>query len=234
MERVRADTHRLQLGWTEPFVVNAYVFEGEDGVTLVDTGMPLNRRSLRAELAAAGYVPADVDRVLLTHYDLDHVGGLTSLAHRLGGARFDAEVYLGAGDVALVRGTADPPWVHHKGAFHRLARELFDLDGVAFRGVAEGDRIGSFTAYHTPGHNPGHTVYVHDAGVAFVGDLLWETDGELTPPFWGDSYSMRELRASIRAFSDRAGSFEVVCPGHGTPFVRGGSDRVAALSSRVD
>jgi glyoxylase-like metal-dependent hydrolase (beta-lactamase superfamily II) len=234
MERVRDDTARLQLGWAEPFVVNAYVFDDGDGVTMVDTGMPVNRRSLRAELAAAGYGPEDVDRVLLTHYDLDHVGGLTPLARLLGGPPFDADVYLGASDVALVRGDADPPWLHHKGSFHRLARGVFDLDDVTLGPVEDGDRIGGFTAYHTPGHNPGHTTYVHDEGVAFVGDLLWETDGELTPPFWGDSYSMRELRASIRAFSDRSGAFETVCPGHGVPFVRGGSDRLRALAARLD
>ncbi|MFC5972959.1 MBL fold metallo-hydrolase [Halomarina salina] len=233
MERVRDDTHRLQLGWTEPFVVNAYVFEGGDGVTLVDTGMPANRHSLRSELAAAGYRPGDVDRVLLTHYDLDHVGGLTPLARWLGGPAFDAAVYLGATDVALVRGHHDPPWIHHKGSFHRFARAVFDLDDVPLRRVDDGDRVGGFTAYHTPGHNPGHTAYVHDDGVAFVGDLMWETDGELTPPFWGDSYSMRELRDSVRAFSDRAGEFEAVCPGHGTPFVRRGSERVRALAARL-
>ncbi|MWG36761.1 MBL fold metallo-hydrolase [Halomarina oriensis] len=233
MERVRDDTVRLQLGWTEPLVVNAYVFDDGDGVTLVDTGMPVNRRSLRSELAAAGYRPTDVERVLLTHYDLDHVGGLTPLARLLGGPLFDAEVYLGAEDVALARGERDPPWLHHKGSFHRVAREVFDLDDVTLTPVDEGDRIGGFTAYHTPGHNPGHTAYVHDDGVAFVGDLLWETDGELTPPFWGDSYSMRELRASVRAFEGRAGAFEALCPGHGVPFVRGGSDRLRSLASRL-
>ncbi|MFC6835269.1 MBL fold metallo-hydrolase [Halomarina ordinaria] len=231
MERVRGDVHRLQLGWVEPFVVNAYVVDDGGTVTLVDTGMPANRRSLRGELAAAGYDPADVDRVLLTHYDLDHVGGLTALARRLGGPRFDAEVYLGAADVALVRGDTDPPWFHHKGAFHRLAREAFDLRDVALTPVEDGDRIGGFTAHHTPGHNPGHTAYVHEAGVGFVGDLLWETDGALELPFWGDSYDRAAMRASVRALVARAAPFDVVCVGHGVPFVRGGGERLRAFAA---
>lgn len=224
MQRLRPDTAWLELGWFEPLVVNAYVHEDEDGVTLVDTGMPYNRRPLAAELRAAGYEPADVDRVLLTHYDLDHVGGVT---------RFDCPVYLGAADVALVRGDAAPPLSHPKGLFHRVARRAVDLRGCVLRAVEDGDRIGGFTAHHTPGHNPGHVAYVHDDGVAFVGDLLWETDGELTLPFWGDTYDGRVLRRSVRRLADRAGDVDVVCPGHGVPFVRRGGERLRALADEL-
>jgi len=235
MEQLRGDTARLELGWREPIVVNAYVYEsppgsadedGQDGgtVTLVDTGLRYNRRSLTAELRAAGYERSDVDRILLTHYDLDHVGGV---------GQFDRPVYLGTCDVDLVRGSWDPPLDHPKGLFHRLARKWFDLNGVDLRPVTDGDRIGGFTAHHTPGHNPGHFASVHDAGVAFVGDLLWETNGELTPPFWGDSYDMHELRRSIRAFARSAGEFEAICPGHGIPFRDEGSERLQSLADRL-
>jgi glyoxylase-like metal-dependent hydrolase (beta-lactamase superfamily II) len=230
MERLRADTARLQLGWYEPVVVNAYVHEtgaeggrGTGDVTLVDTGLRYNRRSLPAELRAAGYAPGDVDRILLTHYDLDHVGGV---------GRFDCPVYLGERDVDLVRGAWSPPAGHPKGAFHRVARRLVDLDDADLRPVADGDRIAGFTAYHTPGHNPGHTAFVRD-GVAFVGDLLWETDGELTTPFWGDSYDMAELRRSVRGFAAAVGPLEAICPGHGIPFVRAGSARLDSLVDRL-
>ena len=100
--------------------------------------------------------------------------------------------------------------------------------------VRDGERVGRFTAYHTPGHNPGHTAYVHDAGVAFVGDLLWETDGELTTPFWADSYDMRLLRKSVVDFARRTGDFDLVCMGHGEPFVTDGSRRVRTLADRFD
>ena len=223
MQRLRPDTARLELGWFEPLVVNAYVHESEAGVTLVDTGMPSNRRSLVAELRAAGYEVADVDRLLLTHYDLDHVGGV---------GRVDCPVYLGARDVALARGDDPPPLSHPKGAFHRTVRRAFDLGEADFRAVEDGDRIAGFTAHHTPGHNPGHVAYVRD-GVVFVGDLLWETDGELTLPFRGDSYDLGELRRSVRLLADRAGGVEAICPGHGVPFVRNGGARLRALADRL-
>jgi hypothetical protein len=45
----------------------------------------------------------DLDRVLITHYDLDHVGGLRRL-----GADIDCPVYVGRDDLRLVRGDDDP------------------------------------------------------------------------------------------------------------------------------
>lgn len=198
------------------------------GVTLVDTGIRYNRRSLRQELQAAGYEAADVDRVLLTHYDLDHTGGLDRVP-------FDCPVYLGERDVWMVRGEWDPPVTHHKGLWHRAVRRLFPVPShIDLRPVRDGDRIGRFRAFHTPGHNPGHTSYVHDSGVAFVGDLLWETDGDLTTPFWADSYDMRRLRRSVVQFADRSDEFELVCMGHGEPFTANGSDRVRALANEFE
>jgi glyoxylase-like metal-dependent hydrolase (beta-lactamase superfamily II) len=199
--------------------------EGIGDLTLVDAGLFYNLNSIRGELADAGYGVADLDRVLLTHYDLDHTGGLGSIADDLSGP-----VFLGEADARLVSGVNQPNAFHHKGLFHRIARRLFPLpDGVDVEHVRDGDEIGRFTAYHTPGHNPGHTVYVHDSGVAFLGDLVWEEEGELTPPFWLDSYDMRELRESIRRFADRSIQFEIACVAHGTPITTSGDDALRRL-----
>jgi glyoxylase-like metal-dependent hydrolase (beta-lactamase superfamily II) len=77
-------------------------------------------------------------------------------------------------------------------------------------------------------------VFVHEGlDAAFLGDLVWEEDGELTPPFWLDSYDMRAVRRSIRSFADRTPPFEVACMGHGTPFVEGGYGALRRLVDRL-
>ncbi|MFC7154285.1 MBL fold metallo-hydrolase [Halomarina halobia] len=226
MQRLSADTALLHLGWPAPLDANGYVHDDGE-VTLVDTGLRYPRRSLREELADAGYSPAEVDRVLLTHYDLDHTGGLDY-------ADLDAPVYLGRLDADLVAGRWDPPLAHPKGWVHRVARELFPLpEDADLRIVDDGDRIGGFTAHHTPGHNPGHTTYVHEDGVAFVGDLLWETDGELELPFWGDSYDRRRMRESVRDLVARAEPFDAIYMGHGIPFTSGGAARLRDFAARL-
>ena len=217
----------LDLGLFPPIASNAYL--AEDGeTTLVDTGLPVNPSRLLAELREVGYEPADLDRVLLTHYDLDHTGGMD----RLRAEGFAGEVHVGREDVALMDGSRSPSPFHPKGLFHLVARPFFDVPDV--EPVADGDRIGGFEAFHTPGHNPGHTVFVHEGlDAAFLGDLVWEEDGELTPPFWLDSYDMHALRESIRSFARRAPPFEVACTGHGTPLAEGGDDALRRLVARL-
>jgi len=217
----------LELGLVAPLASNAYLVD--DGtVTLVDAGLFVNTPSLSAELASAGYAPDDVERVLLTHYDLDHVGGLRALGP------FEGSVYIGAADAALLSGDQLPPLVHHKGAFHRVARRLFPVSGVDLVPVEDGEAIGGFVAYHTPGHNPGHTVYVHEGlSLALLGDLVWEQDGELTIPIRFDSYDVGQIAESVRAFADRVPAFEIAAMGHGEPLVSGGSAALADLAARL-
>jgi glyoxylase-like metal-dependent hydrolase (beta-lactamase superfamily II) len=215
-ERLVDGVWRLDLGLVTPLAANAYLLEDpvDGSVSLVDTGLPVNTPRIPRELRAAGdgFEAADVDRVLLTHYDLDHAGGLA----RLRDAGFDGRVHLGRGDVALVGGSWRPPVTHPKGLFHRLVRPYF---GVAEPvSVEDGDRIGGFVAVHTPGHNPGHTAYVHESlGVGFLGDLVWEEGGLVTPPIWLDSYDMDGVRRSVEGFLERAPPFEVAAMGHGEP-----------------
>jgi glyoxylase-like metal-dependent hydrolase (beta-lactamase superfamily II) len=209
-------------------VVGANAFLVDDGeVTLVDAGLP--RFGLRRELRDAGYDADDIDRVLVTHYDIDHVGGLRDLFVR------DGPVFVGERDADLLAGTYDPPLFHHKGAFHRLARQVVSIPSrFDVRPVSNGTRVGGFTAYHTPGHNPGHTAYVHEEfGLGVLGDLVWERDGVLTPPEWWDSYDTGEIKDSIRAFAASVPPLDLLCMGHGTPILRGGSDALASLVRRL-
>jgi len=219
----------LDLGLVPPLATNGFLVD--DGtVTLVDPGLPWNRPSLAAELAEIGYGVADLDRVFLTHYDVDHTGGLRALK-----GAFDGPVYIGAADLALGRGESRPRLLHHKGLFHRAIRRLFPLPAeMDVRGVEDGDEVGRFTAYHTPGHNPGHTVFVHDSGVAFLGDLVWESEGRLTTPIWFDSYDTAEIAESIREFVERVPPFEVAAMAHGTPLIRDGHAALVDCSARLD
>ncbi|MFQ3320555.1 MAG: glyoxylase-like metal-dependent hydrolase (beta-lactamase superfamily II) [Natronomonas sp.] len=222
--RVADGVHLLDVGWPEPVGSNAYVVDDGD-VTLVDTGLPIPRRSLSGELRAAGFETADIDRVLLTHYDIDHVGGLGRLD-------VDVPVYLGAADAELVRRSWSPPWRHHKGAFHRLVRRLFSLSSVDLRPVEDGDEIGGFRAVHTPGHNPGHTVFLHEGSeTALLGDLVWESDRQFVSPPWLDSYDKEEIATSIGRVAEE--SFEHACVGHGTPLSPAADATLRALAAEL-
>jgi glyoxylase-like metal-dependent hydrolase (beta-lactamase superfamily II) len=229
VDRLTDEVWWFRLGWYPPLRQNVYLVDDGE-VTLVDLGLPWDTARLRRFLEVAGYGIADLDRVLVTHYDLDHLGGALGLVGDL-----EAPIYIGAPDLALASGEDSPSLLHHKGAFHRLLRRLYPLPAALdVRPVEEGDDVGGFVAYHTPGHNPGHTVYVHEGlGAAFLGDLVWEDDGRLTTPLWLDSYDMAELADSVVALAERIPHFELACMGHGQPLQSGGHEALTDLADRL-
>ena len=207
--------------WLDCTGVNAYLVEDGDGLTLVDAGTPFDAARIEAGIDQAGFARADVERILVTHYDIDHVGAAAKLA-------VDAPIYVGRGDVAYATGEERPPLDGSK-TLIQLLSGLFvrNLPEDRVRPVDDGDRIGDFTAVHTPGHTPGHTVYLHeDREAAFLGDAVMERNGSLQPSPWVLSYDTGEVERSLRDLATRAGDFEVAAMGHGLPFGRRGSERL--------
>jgi glyoxylase-like metal-dependent hydrolase (beta-lactamase superfamily II) len=209
--------------------VNAYLADA-DVLTLVDTGTPWHGATVRTAIREAGFEVADLGRILITHYDIDHVGSLASLAAETG-----ATVHMGAADAPFLMGKEQPPGLTLKGAIQRLTDPFVDRPATDPELMANGDEVGSFVAYHTPGHTPGHTAYVSDAlDAAFVGDLVIEDEGELAPSPWFISYDTKSVRESIHDLADRAPAVDVLGMGHGVPFVEAGSVRLAELGQRIE
>ena len=203
---------------------NAYVVDDGD-TTLVDAGWPGDESTVRDGLRTAGVDPADVDRVLLTHYDADHVGTLARLTPAL-----DAPVYVHEREAPYVAGDRLPPWTARNGleALHRLYYRRLSLPDLPIRGLDDGDEVGGFRAYHTPGHTPGHVAYVHEGlSVAFLGDLVYGLGDDLRPTGRLTSYDATRVLESVRSLCRRAPEFEYACPGHGPPLTDG-YDRLAA------
>lgn len=219
-ELIEGRLHRLDLGF-----VNAYLVDDGE-VTLVDTGIPRSVGSLRAELTQAGYDAEALDRVLLTHFDLDHAGGLAGL----GG---DVPIYAMEPDASFTDGSAKPPPRNHKGLFQRLTGLLYTPTESVDR-LADGETVGSFTAHHTPGHTPGHTVYLHDElPVALLGDLVREDDGRLERPPWFINYDTGQVVESVRGLASLEPAFDVAAMGHGEPLVDAGDAALQELASRL-
>ncbi len=206
--------------------VNAYLLDDEE-LVLVDAGMPWHADAIREGLATAGYRPADVDRVVLTHFDLDHVGALSKLD-------LDAAIHAPDPDAGYLTGEARPSATTLKGVVQHGFRLLVSAPNRPIDRVADGDRLGPLVAYRTPGHTPGHTVYVAEgAGVAFLGDLVVEDDGALSVAPWFLNLDTDRSRASVRELAERAPAFDVAAMGHGEPLAAGGDEALAVLADRL-
>ncbi|MDX6513424.1 MAG: hypothetical protein QOE36_2928 [Gaiellaceae bacterium] len=217
---------------TGPRHVHAYVLRGDEGETLVDTGMGVPGddpwEALRGE----------VDRIFVTHMHPDHVGGAEAAAEALG-----APVVQGALDYAQceqVWGSSDWPermaaWFERNGVPPEVARTLID-EGHAVapfirfawhpRLVDEGDTVDGWEVLHLPGHADGHLA-LHRDGVLVSGDHLLARISpavglypESRPDPLGDY--LASLRRTIELEP------RIVYPGHGEP-IEDGAGRAREL-----
>ena len=163
-----------------PKHVHCYFLRGDDGWTLVDTGLGLMETPWEAILAQ---VDGPVVRIFITHFHPDHVGGAEAAAHATG-----AHVTQGRLDYAQcaqVWGTDDWPehiagWFLRNGVPPALTQELIEsghvfADFVRFVRdptlVDAGDEIDGWRILATPGHADGHLGLYRD-GVLIAGDSI--------------------------------------------------------------
>lgn len=219
---------RDNVWWINRTGVNAYLVSDDDALTLVDAGFPWDGRSIAHAISTVGDSIGDLDRILLTHYDIDHIGSLGSIGP------IDATIYIGRADASYLTRGAKPPLRSHKGAIQRISDWLRTVPEQPVERVDDGDTIGSFTAHATPGHTPGHTAYVSESlSTAFLGDMVRESRGQFALSPWIISYDTAENEKSVRSFVDSSPAFEVACPGHGVPFVENGSSRLQNCVDKI-
>lgn len=205
---------------------NVYLVDDGD-YTLVDAGHPRDEDTVRTAIDEVGIGLADIDRILLTHYDADHVGTLGRLTPDL-----NAPLFIHPSDAPYVAGERLPPWTGRKGleTIHRLYYRRLDLPDLPLQLIQDKDEIGDFSACHTPGHTPGHMVYFHQGvDAVFLGDLAFNFKHRLRPSGWLSSYDVRQVGESIRRVLHRMPTFEHACPGHGRPMTDGHEQLAATI-----
>ncbi|HEU4323480.1 MAG TPA: MBL fold metallo-hydrolase [Roseiflexaceae bacterium] len=164
MQITRHGAHLIQLArYPRVFPVNCYLVAEDDGLTLIDAGLPGSEQAI---LEAARSLGQPIRRIVLTHAHGDHIGSLDALNRLLP----EAEVIASARDARFLAGDMrldpDEPQSKLRGAYQKIATKPTRL-------VVDGDRIGSLLVVATPGHTPGHiALFDPRDGSLVAGDAL--------------------------------------------------------------
>jgi glyoxylase-like metal-dependent hydrolase (beta-lactamase superfamily II) len=206
----------------------AFLLVGEDGLTLVDAGVPNAAPKILSTVQTLGYRPADLKRILLTHSDMDHVGGLPALVNASG-----AQTYAQTYEAMVIAGREPPRGVKGPmGLLFRLLSPFFKLQTVQVDHVVQGgDELplhGGIFVVTSPGHTRGHVCYYWGAQkVLFVGDALVHGK-QLKPSAPMFTWDIAQMQASIKQLAEL--DVDVLCFGHGKPVIGGAQAQLRQLA----
>jgi len=197
-------------------VANPYIIVDADGLTVIDAGLPRADKKILAYVASLGKSANDVKRIILTHSDLDHVGGLSALQKTTGARTYASKIEADA----IAIGKASRPI---KGG-SILRRVLFAILGPFFKAtpfhvdeiLTDGQVLpvlGGLRVLDAPGHTPGHiSLFSESTGVLFCGDSMVSENGlqGSRPAVTWDEAQAKESVAKQAQLGAR-----IVCSGHG-------------------
>lgn len=219
-------------------IVASYLIVTDDGITVIDAGLPGHRRDLLRELAELGKSPADIRGVVLTHGDSDHIGFAEWIRREHG-----VPVFVHTADAHRTRTGEKPKTpagrmrigptigffayaLRKNGARTEYVREVVEVEDGQVLNLP-----GSPVVIGMPGHSPGSiAVHVPAVDAVFVGDalttrhVLTGRPGPQPAPFTDDQ---AEASASLDRLASLGASW--VLPGHGHPWRGSPAELVAAV-----
>ena len=207
----------------------------EDELTLIDTGARGSGSRILNAVKALGRSPDEIANIVITHYHVDHVGGLAEIQRhvpaRTGVHLLEAEHVANA---TLPNPFQHPtlarmmqPFVdaHHEGERPRVDVLLDDGDELPV--------LGGLKVVHAPGHTAGSiSLHFPQRGALIVGDAMQYKFGRLMLPNRLFTEDMRAARASIGKLARL--DFDVLCFSHFRPILSGASQTVRLFARNLE
>ena len=203
---------------------NAYLVEGDDGLTLIDAGFHGKEEAVFGAIRGLGRSIDQLKHLILTHGHPDHIGSAAAIVRTTG-----ARTYLHALDIPIAQ--SGGPFRPLKPAPNLLAPVLCKLffrpnervEPVTIdQTLTDGELLlvaGGIEVIHTPGHCAGQVALLWRPGrMLFAGDAASTVMG-LGDPLGFES--LEDGRASQRKLASL--SFDAAGFGHGNPIAHGAS-----------
>lgn len=217
-------------------VVNAYVWERPDGgLTLIDAGMPKDAAKILAFGRQLGL--ERLNRIIVTHGDIDHMGGLAEVQEATG-----AQVICHAVERDVIEGRR--PRDLGRSLVARLYGPLYNAVSRAFLGfrpVSHVDELvldktmlpEGFQVVHVPGHTAGQiALFEPKRGILVTADALNNRNDQLGEPPAIATPLPVVARASIRKLAALP-NVQVIVFGHGQPITINAAQRLSAFADSL-
>jgi glyoxylase-like metal-dependent hydrolase (beta-lactamase superfamily II) len=198
-------------------IANPYLLIDSDGLTLIDAGMPGSQKKILRYMDGLGFKARDLKRILITHADFDHVGGLAALKTASG-----ARIFASPAEAqAMAEGHASRPLKPRS----RIVKLLFDLSARMFKPtpvqvdelLSDGQVFpvqGGLHVIETAGHTPGHiSFFAPTQGILFCGDSIVSEESGLRGSRGANNWDQAKADESVR--KQAALGVIIVCSGHG-------------------
>ena len=202
-------------------VGRAYIYQEQDKLTLIDTGLADSTEKILAVVGKIGRKPEDIRLIFITHHHNDHTGSLAELVERTG-----AQVFAHKIEAPVVRGEQEPPQPTLTGLRSLLRRSM---GGAAKPGASarvdreleEGDEVdvgGGAKVLHVPGHTMGSmALFIPKHRILFAGDAAVSTL-TLGPPSGPFGIFNEDREQAVLSFKKLAAlEFDRAFFGHGKP-----------------
>lgn len=209
--------------------ISVLLVEGDDGWTLVDSGVRGSAGRIREALVALGGRPEDLRRIYIAHHHIDHIGGLPGVRGWAPGA----EVIASEHEAEILSGIRNPD--RSSGLAFRLANRFTKLPVVPVdRIAAEGETVAGFRVLLTPGHTLGHASLLRDEdGLLFTADAFGAMVSKVKVGGLKAACTDPAL-AKHSAGKILAEDFDTVVMTHGKPIHAGARRRLKEAVDRCD
>jgi len=228
-------------------VINPVLIRDNDTALLVDAGYPGQFPLIRVAIKQAGVPYAALNKVVITHHDLDHIGSLADIRREF----YDhVEVLAHAEEVPYIQGDLSPlkqtpeRIALREAQFNALPEELKPRmkgflspppPAVVDRTLADGEELpyaGGIVVIHTPGHSPGHLCLYHKRSKSLIsGDALNVSDSLLVGPNPAYTPDLTTALDSLKKLASY--DIEAVICYHGGVYRGDANRRIAELANRI-
>jgi glyoxylase-like metal-dependent hydrolase (beta-lactamase superfamily II) len=213
-------------------MANAFLIEGDDGLTLIDAGYPNKEAAVFRAIRALGRSPDQLKHLIFTHGHPDHIGSGAATVRETG-----ARTYMHPLDIPIAEsGGPFRPMRPAPGLLGRMLCKMFfhpnqRVEPVAIdQPLTAGEILpiaGGIEVIHVPGHCAGQVALLWRPGrMLFAGDVCTNIMG-LGDPVGFENLeegrrSQRKL-ASLSSASASASAFDAAGFGHGKPIAQDAS-----------